>query len=157
MMKDEANSHAFANIKKMFHDALNYVKQNSNMHSQVVSLPPPDPYWAHARYLLIQLWGIHDAYNFGAVAKNVHTIDLIDMFIINSHAEMPELMEAYTPASVKERRSYQSAIATIQEMSAHRHLRGKKPSAPAHQQPLTMRNEIVQEVYKPASSLHKQN
>merc|ERR1719214_502981 len=98
MMKDEANSHALMNIKKMFHDALGYVRQNANMHSNVVSLPPPDPYWQHARYLLIQLWGIHDAYNF-------------------------------------------AAIATIQEMSAHRHLRGPRPGSPAHQQPLTMKRE----------------
>jgi hypothetical protein len=146
MIKDEANSHALMNIKKMFHDALGYVKQNTNMHSNVVSLAPPDPYWGHARYLLIQLWGIHDAYNFAAVAKNVHTIDLIDMLILNSHAEMPELMEAYTPAAVKHRRAFQSAIATIQEMSAHRHLRGPKPQSIAKQQPLTMKNEVVHEV-----------
>jgi hypothetical protein len=145
MMKDEANSHALMNIKKMFHDALGYVKQNSNLASNVVSLPPPDPYWVQARWLLIQLWGIHDAYNFAAVAKNVHSLDLIDMFIINSHAEMPELMEAYTPLAVKKRRAYQSAIATLQEMSAHRHLRGPKPSAAHHQHPLVMtnKNEVV--------------
>jgi len=142
MMKDEANSHALMNIKKMFHDALNYVKINSNLHSNVVSLPPPDPYWQHTRYLLIQMWGIHDAYNFAATAKNVHPLDLIDMMIINSHAEMPELMEAYTPLAVKKRREYQSAIATLQEMSSHRHLRGPKPGSPAHQ-PLTRRNEAL--------------
>jgi len=157
MMKDEANSHALMNIKKMFHDALGYVRQNANMHSNVVSLPPPDPYWGHARYLLIQLWGIHDAYNFAAVAKNVHPIDLIDMFIINSHAEMPELMEAYTPAAVKQRRSYQSAIATLQEMSAHRHLRGPKPSSPAHQQTLAMKNEVVKEVWTASRAASKEN
>lgn len=107
LMKDEANFQALANIKKMFHDELEFVKTNTNFKLGVVTIEPPDPYWKHARYVLEQMWGIKDAFNFVAVAKGVHQLDLIDFLIINSNGEMPELVQAYTPAAVAARRKFQ--------------------------------------------------
>lgn len=116
MNKDEGNAHALQNIRNMFYDELEYLKKNANMNGGSNAIEPPDPYWKHARYLLLQMWGIKDGYNFAALAKGVHMIDLIDMLMINSNGELPELMEAYKPEAVKRRRAFQSQ-AVIKENS----------------------------------------
>merc|ERR1719163_2266888 len=109
IMKDETNAQAMAIIRKVFEDELEFVKTNANFHPGVISLEPADPYWKHMRYQFVQLWAIKDGYNFVAMAKGVRNLDLIDFLVINSHAELPELMQAYSPEAVKKRREFQKA------------------------------------------------
>lgn len=109
IMKDETNAQALAGIRKVFEDELEYVKTNSNFHPGVISLEPMDPYWKHMRYQFVQLWAIKDGYNFVAMAKGVRMLDLIDFLVINNHAILPELMQAYAPEAVKKRRAFQRA------------------------------------------------
>merc|ERR1719253_971519 len=119
MMKDENSASALINIKAVFADELKFIKTNTNFHGGAVSLEPADPVWKHARYVLMQMWGIKDAYNFAALTKGVNQIDLIDMFVINSHGELPELMEAYSPAAIKSRQRFQTQSAMLQVVSPH--------------------------------------
>merc|ERR1719201_2145484 len=80
----------------------------ANFHGGVLSIEPPDPYWKHIRYTFMQIWGIKDAYNTQALGYGVHMIDMVDMLVLNANGEVPELMEAYTPLAVAERRAYQA-------------------------------------------------
>jgi len=108
LLKDEANANALQNVKLMFHDEIEYVKKNSNIHPGVLSVEPGDPYWRHARFVLFQVWGIRDAYNIRALGAGVHCLGLEDMWAINNHAMMPELMLEYTAEMIMQRRKFQS-------------------------------------------------
>lgn len=94
LIKDEENMQAITNIKHVFRDELEFVQTNANFHHGVMSVEPLDPYWKQARYLLMQLWGMKDGYNFAALEQGVPTLSMIDMLMINSHAELGELMLA---------------------------------------------------------------
>merc|ERR1719482_2362636 len=109
LIKDQPDANALEVIKKVFHDELEFVKKNANFHPGVISMEPPDPYWKHMRYQFVQLWAVKDGYNFVAMAKGVRMLDLIDFLVINNHAILPELMQAYTPEAVKQRRAFQRA------------------------------------------------
>lgn len=106
MLRDTLAKKSLANVRDMFKDELSFMMKNTNFGG----VEPTDPYWKHARYLLTQLYGIKDGYNFVALAKGVRQIDMIDMFVINSHAEMPELVEAYNPGTIVERAKFQEQI-----------------------------------------------
>jgi len=114
IMKDESNAQAMVIIRKVFEDELEFVKNNANFHPGVISVEPLDPYWKHMRYQFIQLWALKDGYNFVAMGKGVRMLDLIDFLVINSHAELPELMQAYSPKAVRARRSFQKAPSFLQ-------------------------------------------
>lgn len=136
IMKDEASANALSNVRKMFADELDFVMKNSNIHKGATSVEPMDPLWQHARYIYVQLWGIKDGYNMVALAKGVRTLDMVDMVVINSHAELPELLEAYTPDALYRRRQFQakpvvetsllqeSSQPPVASKSAAAHLRG---------------------------------
>lgn len=113
IMKDETNAQAMAIIRKVFEDELEFVKTNANFHPGVISLEPPDPYWKHMRYQFVQLWAVKDGYNFVAMAKGVRMLDMTDMLVINAHAELAELMQAYTPKAIEERQRFQKAPAVF--------------------------------------------
>jgi hypothetical protein len=104
---NEDNAAALANIKHMYAQELEFVRTNANLHPGALSVEPMDPYWKHARYMLFQLWGMKDGYNAAALAHGVRFLDLIDFWMINSHGELSEEMQAYTPAAIKERREKQ--------------------------------------------------
>merc|ERR1719326_417874 len=115
MLKDEANMHAIRNVRTQMFREVGYVQKQSNIHGGVMSIEPPDPHWKHVRYCFMQIWGIKDAYNFLALSHGVHMIDLVDMLVINANGEIPELMEAYTPIAVAERRAYQAPKSFLQK------------------------------------------
>lgn len=128
LLHDEAADHALANLKKMFFREVEFVKKNSNFHAGVLSIAPEDYYWAQTRFVLFQVMGIRDGYNFIALGAGVHPISLIDMWSLNNHDIMPELMFAFTPAMVYQRRKYQEAISLLARASpaATRRLRGHR-------------------------------
>eukprot|EP00747_Dinoflagellata_sp_TGD_P131109 gnl/TRDRNA2_/TRDRNA2_174929_c0_seq8.p1 gnl/TRDRNA2_/TRDRNA2_174929_c0~~gnl/TRDRNA2_/TRDRNA2_174929_c0_seq8.p1 ORF type:complete len:686 (+),score=115.78 gnl/TRDRNA2_/TRDRNA2_174929_c0_seq8:111-2168(+) len=111
MGRDEINFAALQNIRTMLHGELEYIKRNANFHAGAISVPPPDPYWAHIRYVFEQMWGVKDGYNFAAEGHfggGAPKLDLVDMMLINSHAEVPDLIEAYKPSAVALRRKIQA-------------------------------------------------
>jgi len=109
-LMDVNNEQAIVRIKQLFKDEIDFLKRKTNFHGGAMSEEPLDPYWKHARYLFMQLWGIKDGYNFMATTNRVNTLDLIDMFIINSHGELPELLQAYTPKAATDRKAFQKAF-----------------------------------------------
>jgi hypothetical protein len=133
MMKDQTAAGSIERIKKVFHDELEFVKTNSNFHPGAVSVEPPDPYWKHMRYLFIQMWGVKDGYNFVAMNKGVRQLDMMDMMVINTHAELPELLQAYSPDAVKKREEYQKDPVFLQGgqrgRQGGRQLRGERGPA----------------------------
>jgi len=108
LIKDETNTQAIKNIKAMFHDEMEYVKQNINFHPGLLSTEPPDPYWKNARYVFMQMWGILEGYNNVARQTGVASLTWEDMLMINSHADMGELIQAYTPTMLRQRREKQA-------------------------------------------------
>lgn len=86
-------------MKAVFERNLEHLKDKSNFRGGPAGEEPTDPYWKHARYILSQLWGMKDGHNAAAASlgPGVPPIDLMDLLILNSHAELPELMEAHRP------------------------------------------------------------
>jgi len=107
LLRDEAANDALQNIKLMFHDEIEFVKKNTNIRTGMFAVEPNDPYWKQARYMLFQVWGIRDGYNAKALQAGVHGLTLADMWAINNHALMPELMQEYLPKTMMQRRKLQ--------------------------------------------------
>jgi hypothetical protein len=106
LMKDENNAAAINNLKRVFEDELKFVQSKTNIHAGTASVEPADPYWKQIRYQYMQMWALKDAYNFVAAANGVRQLSLLDFMFINSHAELPELLQAYAPDAMKKRPSF---------------------------------------------------
>eukprot|EP00928_Gymnodinium_smaydae_P041567 TRINITY_DN28115_c0_g1_i2.p1 TRINITY_DN28115_c0_g1~~TRINITY_DN28115_c0_g1_i2.p1 ORF type:complete len:455 (-),score=58.69 TRINITY_DN28115_c0_g1_i2:43-1407(-) len=63
--------------------------------------PPEDAYWRHVRYVVVQMWGVCDGYNYAAKHFGVHRLSLEDMLLLNMGAELSQLLEALVPAAAK--------------------------------------------------------
>jgi len=112
LVKDSEGAAALTNIKNMFYREIEYVKEKAGLKTGgPISVEPADAYWKQVRYLFVQMWGIMDGYNAVAQSEGVRPLDLNDMFVINSNADLAEMMEAYTPNAVKMRRTFQSLAA----------------------------------------------
>jgi len=107
MIQNEEAARTMNRIRKMFQDTLEHVRKNSNLHAGTMSIEPADPYWKHARYIFLQLWGVKDGYNAVALEKGVRMLDLVDIMVINANAELPELMEIYSTKAVASRTDFQ--------------------------------------------------
>jgi len=103
LIKDEVTHHALGSLKTLFQDEINYLKAKSNILPHLLAREPDDAYWKQARYLLFQLWGLLDGYNYAAAHFKVHTLSLLDMILLNSNAEIQDMMEAYAPLALSDR------------------------------------------------------
>lgn len=110
LQPDEDSARAIGNIRNAFSLEVQYMERESNLRAGTMNGEPADPYWKHVRYTFLQLWGLKDGYNIVAKEKGVRTLDMIDMLFINSHAELPELMQAYAPAQVETRTAFQTQV-----------------------------------------------
>lgn len=117
LVKDSKGSAALTNIKNMFYREITYVKKKAGLLGGPMAAEPVDPYWKQVRYLFVQMWGLMDGYNTVAGGEGVKPLDLNDMFVINSHADLAEMMEAYTPDAVKSRSKFQ-ALAALKDQAA---------------------------------------
>jgi hypothetical protein len=124
-MKNEERHHALLNIEGMVQNEISFVKSKSNIVPHIMSEEPADAYWKHVRYLLFQMWGIADGYNFAATHFNVHTLSLEDIILINSGGELPDLMQAYSPEAVAARKGAQSPAGVFLQQSMKRARREK--------------------------------
>lgn len=113
MLKDEAADHSLRNLKKLFFNEIEWIKKNSNFHAGVLSKEPEEVYFKHTRFIVFQIMGLRDGYNELADKAGVHSLNLVDLWCINNHALMPELMFEFMPAMVYERRAYQESISLL--------------------------------------------
>jgi len=105
--KDQGLLLGLGNVKSMFYDELKYLKKNCNFQRGPMAAEPTDEYWKQMRYQLSQLFGIRDGYNYVAHLTNVKQLDIIDLMLINSHSQLPTLIDAYSPAAAISRRAFQ--------------------------------------------------
>jgi len=103
LLKDEASNHALVALRQEMEFQLGNLKVKSNLVDHIRSEEPEDPYWKHARYMLFQLWGLVDGYNYAASHFKVHTLSLVDMMFLSAGSELPVMMEAFTPVAINDR------------------------------------------------------
>ncbi|CAK8997095.1 unnamed protein product [Durusdinium trenchii] len=108
---DEESSRTLMNIRNLFSQQVHHILHVVGL-SGGFGEEPADPYWKQVRYLFLQMWGIKDAYNLVAKEKGVGTIDMVDMFFINAHAELPEMMQAYSPEATAQRQGAEEEAAS---------------------------------------------
>lgn len=109
LVRKDMESQALTTLKALFTKEITYLKSKANMQQHELSQEPEDTYWKHARYVLFQLWGLCDGYNYAARKFGVNSLSLEDMLVLNSGGELPQLMEAFTPEAVQDRAQAQSA------------------------------------------------
>eukprot|EP00929_Paragymnodinium_shiwhaense_P034520 TRINITY_DN18766_c0_g1_i2.p1 TRINITY_DN18766_c0_g1~~TRINITY_DN18766_c0_g1_i2.p1 ORF type:complete len:682 (+),score=159.08 TRINITY_DN18766_c0_g1_i2:146-2191(+) len=82
-------------LKDVIQKKLMYWREMTRLEQHLIAEEPDDPYWKQVRYVLVQLWGICDGYNFAARHFGVHSLALEDLILINLGGELPQLVEAY--------------------------------------------------------------
>jgi len=98
MAHDEAKHHALENIRDLFSKNLNTICNYSGMKIGTVLVDktaPADPWWRQARYALLQAWGTLDAYNTQLDRVGGQPMSMVDLMVLNSDGETPELEMAY--------------------------------------------------------------
>jgi len=127
LLRSEASKHALANVKALLKNKIALMKQKANIVPHIMAEEPKDPYWKHSRYVLFQLWGLTDGYNFAAKHFGSTTLALEDILVLNSGGELAEMLEAYTPKAAQDRAAAHNFARTA---LLQRGQRGKKhPSA----------------------------
>jgi len=111
LMRTEATRHALANIKDLFKNQIAFMKAKANLIPHIMAEEPADPYWKHARFMLFQLWGLCDGYNFAAGVFGTHKLALEDILVLNTGGELGEMLDAYTPKAKQDRASAQAFAA----------------------------------------------
>jgi hypothetical protein len=91
----QQNEQPLSVLKAVFQKQLDQMRRKTNLEGYVRTTPPSDAYLRQARYVLVQLWGICDGYNHIARISKVRTLSLEDMFMLNSAAEIPQLLDAF--------------------------------------------------------------
>jgi hypothetical protein len=95
---DENKHHAMGNIRALFEKQANTIVQHASMESGSTlseANAPSDPWWRQARYSLVQAWGLLDAYNHKVAQVKGTPMSMVDLMILNSDGETPELETAY--------------------------------------------------------------
>lgn len=128
LQPDQDATRAIMNIRSLYNTEIDYIMWKTNLKHGTRAKEPSEPYWKHMRYLFIQLWGLKDGYNVVAREKGVGTLDMVDMFFINTHAELPEMVQAYSPQATDDRKAFQAPLldrkakAFLQQSTQERHL-----------------------------------
>jgi hypothetical protein len=98
MAHDEERHHALAIIHDMFDKSVHAICTQSNMTAGANLLDgsaPTDPWWKHARYALLQSWGVLDGFNRRIGNIKGKQMSMVEMLVLNSDGETPELEMAY--------------------------------------------------------------
>jgi hypothetical protein len=112
LVRTEATKHALANVKSVLSKQIAFMKQKANLVPHIMAKEPEEPYWKQSRYILFQLWGLVDGYNFAAKHFGTNKLALEDLLILNMGAELAELLEAYTPQAAEKRTASQDFVGT---------------------------------------------
>merc|ERR1719272_2362655 len=108
LLRTEATKHALANVKASLKDQIAFMKQRANMMPHIMAEEPKDDYWKHSRFVLFQLWGLLDGYNYASKHFGTNKFALEDLLVLNIGGELSEMVEAYTPKAAQERASAKS-------------------------------------------------
>mmetsp|Transcript_153723 Transcript_153723/g.492861 ORF Transcript_153723/g.492861 Transcript_153723/m.492861 type:complete len:684 (+) Transcript_153723:96-2147(+) len=98
MQSDEDRHHALGNIQEVFGKSLKELCNRSGIHPGVQLLDdtqPSDAWWRQARLSLMQAWGTLDAYNTRVGDVHDKQMSMIDLLVLNSDGETPELEMAF--------------------------------------------------------------
>jgi len=104
----EAKHHAMGNIRALFEKDANRIVSLSNMKEGSTlseANAPSDPWWRQARYALVQALGMVDAFNRQADQVKGKPMSMVDLLVLNSDGETPELEMAYDMEEVLLRQS----------------------------------------------------
>merc|ERR1719487_2000622 len=86
------------NIRTMFAKQLQTITVQGKMENNTIlskSSEPSDPWWRQARYSMLQSWGMLDAFNLQVDKVAGRPMSFVDLMILNSDGETPELEMAY--------------------------------------------------------------
>jgi len=98
MQHDEEKHHALETIRDMFNSSVSNICNKSGMSAAAALLDrtaPEDPWWRQARYAVLQAWGTLDAYNRQVGTVKGKAMSMVDLLVLNSDGETPELEMAY--------------------------------------------------------------
>lgn len=98
LLKEKKSQNALGYIKSIFQHELTYLRSKTSLERGVMTVLPADAYWKHARYVLVQLWGVCDGYNFAAKQLGGRSLGLDDFLFLNAGAELQQLLEALNAA-----------------------------------------------------------
>mmetsp|Transcript_26259 Transcript_26259/g.50328 ORF Transcript_26259/g.50328 Transcript_26259/m.50328 type:complete len:676 (+) Transcript_26259:53-2080(+) len=97
--KQETQHSAIQNIRDLFAREVGTVCKQGGVHTNGTVLSnanqATDPWWQHARLILLQGFGIMDAYNLHAANLKGKPMSFVDLMVLNSDGETPELEMAY--------------------------------------------------------------
>lgn len=97
--KDEQQHSAIQNIRDLFAREVGTMCKQSGFHTNGTVLSSAnqatDPWWQQARLMLLQGFGIMDAYNLHAANMKGLPMSFVDLLVLNSDGETPELEMAY--------------------------------------------------------------
>merc|ERR1719440_482048 len=128
LIRTEATKHALTNLRSLVKQQVGFLKFKANLVPHIMAEEPKDPYWKHSRYMLFQLWGLTDWYNFAAHHFGISELKVEDMLLLNLGGELPTILDAYTPKATQDRLAAQNfeAIAFLQRRSDHTAARNMK-------------------------------
>jgi len=115
---EEKENHAMGNIKDMFASQLVGILNESTS-----SLPEADRRWhEQARFALAQAWGILDAYNSQVEFVNGTAMSMLDLMVLSSDGETPELEKAFSfdEVSVRDAKQEDAAASFLQQSESSR-------------------------------------
>lgn len=122
LLKAEANWGSLSNIKTELTGAVKFMKKKAGLgNPRTMAEEPGSPYWRLARYMIFQLWGMQEGYNYVAKHFNVHKLGMIDYTIINEQAEMPTLFQAFVPEQIQDRDEYFNAFLQLGSRRVRQH------------------------------------
>lgn len=108
LLRTEAVKHALQNLKSLLSNQLGFMKFKANLVPHIMAEEPEEPYWKHSRYMLFQLWGLTDGYNFAAHHFGTNALKMEDLLVLNYGGELPTILDAYTPKASQDRVSAQT-------------------------------------------------
>jgi hypothetical protein len=145
VLQAEKGHHSLLAVKTQLVSQMEFLKANVNLVEHIWPEEPTDPRWRHGRYILFQLWGMMDGYNYAARHFKVHTLSLVDFFLLNSMGEIATMMTAYEPAKIADRAKAQSPpLVFLQKQQRHSGLNANATKA-SDQEEETWRRRVVKE------------
>mmetsp|Transcript_96359 Transcript_96359/g.171261 ORF Transcript_96359/g.171261 Transcript_96359/m.171261 type:complete len:638 (-) Transcript_96359:351-2264(-) len=118
LAQDEKEHHAMGNIRDMFAGQLVGILNKSSM----LSSSAADRRWhEQARFALAQAWGILDAYNGQVEFVKGQAMSMLDLMVLSSDGETPELEQAFSfdEVAVRDAKAEQ-AMAFLQQSQRSR-------------------------------------
>jgi hypothetical protein len=127
LLLGERSHHSLLAIRTQVNSQVEFIKANVNLVEHIWPEEPGDVRWRHARFMLFQLWGMMDGYNYAAKHFKVHTLSLVDFFLLNSMSEISTMLTAYEPQKISDRAKAQSPPLVFLQKEGSRFLR-KSPT-----------------------------